>query len=109
MAIKSISEVLPFVYCYSTPCVTYHDGWVKIGYTEKAIDKRLTEQTRTVGIDYKEDWHDLAIYLDGSGLTFTDDDFKAYLLEKGVNHVNHFRSNGESIGDEWYEIFPKKN
>lgn len=106
MAIKSIREVLPFVYCYSTPNIPYHDGWVKIGYTEQTVDKRLTEQTRTAGIDYKEEWHDLAVYLDGSGLTFTDDDFRAYLLEKGVNNVNHFCSNGESIGDEWYEIDP---
>ena len=34
MAIKSISETLPMIYCYSTPGVSYHDGWVKIGYTE---------------------------------------------------------------------------
>lgn len=65
MAIKSISEVLPFIYCYSTPGVTYHDGWVKIGYSEKIVDKRITDQTRTAGIDYKEEWHDLAVYLDG--------------------------------------------
>lgn len=104
MAIKSITQILPYIYCYSTPGIEYHNGWVKIGYTEQTVDARLEQQTTTPGIRYKEEWHDLAIYIDGSNLTFTDDDFKTFLIENGVNNKNHFGSNGESIGDEWYEI-----
>lgn len=104
MAIKSITQILPYIYCYSTPGIGYHDGWVKIGYTEQTVDARLEQQTTTPGIRYKEEWHDLAVYIDGSNLTFTDDDFKTFLIENGVNNRNHFGANGESIGDEWYEI-----
>lgn len=104
MAIKSITQILPYIYCYSTPDITYHKGWVKIGYTEQTVGIRLGQQTITAGIRYQEEWHDLAVYIDGSNLTFTDDDFKAFLVEKGVNNENHFGINGESIGDEWYEI-----
>ena len=106
MAIKSISETLPMIYCYSTPGVSYHDGWVKIGYTEQIADKRIHQQTNTPGIRQVTEWSDFAVYTDGSGLTFTDDDFKAYLISKGVNNDNHFGENGESIGDEWYKISP---
>lgn len=109
MPIQSIKTVLPFIYCYSTPGVAYHDGWVKIGYTEqKSATDRILQQTKTAGIRIKEEWREFAVYKDGSMLTFTDDDFKAYLDTKGVNHTNTFGEDGESIGDEWYEISPEK-
>ncbi len=33
--IKSFSRVVPMIYAYNAPGVTYLDGWTKIGYTEK--------------------------------------------------------------------------
>ena len=107
MAIKCIQETLPKLYCYSTPGVTYHDGWIKIGYTEQQVDKRIQQQTNTAGIKFHKEWEDVAVYRDGSGLTFTDDDFGAYLVSKGVNKTNNFGDNGNSIGDEWYQISPE--
>lgn len=104
MAIKCMHEATPFIYCYSTPDIPSHNGWVKIGYTEQIVDKRLAQQTKTAGIRCKEEWRDFAIYTDGSGLTFTDNDFRAYLLEKGINNRNTFGDNEESIGNEWYQI-----
>lgn len=64
MAIKSIIAVLPYIYCYSTPGVAYHDGWVKIGYTEQDVKKRLEQQTKTAGVMYQIEWQDFAIYSD---------------------------------------------
>ena len=110
MSIKTTDTVLPIIYCYSTPGVTYHDGWVKIGYTEQDdVDKRLKQQTNTAGIRYQLEWNDYAIFKrDSQHRRFTDDDFKAYLVERGVNCKNEFGANGESIGDEWYQISPAK-
>lgn len=110
MTFKSIASVLPKIYCYSTPGVTYHEGWVKIGYTEQDdVVKRLEQQTKTAGINFKMEWTDYAIYKqDPDHQTFTDDDFKAFLEEKGIRHENNFGGDGRSIGDEWYEISPEK-
>ena len=108
MAIKSIiEENLPLIYCYSTPGISYHDGWVKIGYTEQTIEQRNKYLT-TGGIKWVDEWHEFAVYTDGSGIVFTDDDFRSYLISKGVNYKNNFGENDESIGDEWYEITPEK-
>lgn len=36
--IKPFAPIVPMVYCYTTPGVTQHDGWCKMGYTEKQTD-----------------------------------------------------------------------
>ena len=112
MAIKSVQAILPEIYAYSTPGVSYHDGWLKLGYTEQTADARVKQQTKTAGIRVQIEWHEFAIYKErqpnGEYLTFTDDDFKAYLDSKGVNHQNDFGENGEAIGDEWYQITPEQ-
>lgn len=109
--LKTVARVprqdVPKIYCYSTPGVSYHEGWVKIGDTKRGVADRIKEQTRTAGIRWRLEWNDAAVYMDGSGLTFTDDDFRAYLDSKGVNHENGFDDDGSGIGDEWYEISPE--
>lgn len=63
--IKSFLPIRPMIYCYSTPGVTYHEGWVKIGYTEKqTVDGRIAQQTHTAGIRTKIEWRELAQYKD---------------------------------------------
>lgn len=105
-SIRSISTIQPLkIYCYSLPDVPNHNGWVKIGKTKQTVEDR-NRYLITAGLDYVLEWQDYATYMDNSGLTFTDDDFKAYLKSKGVNNENHFGRNGESIGDEWFEISP---
>ena len=42
--IKTSSKVVPMIYAYTTPGVTYHDGYIKIGYTEKGVDFRIKQQ-----------------------------------------------------------------
>ena len=51
--IKTTKKVIPMCYAYTTPGVTYHEGWTKIGYTERDVHKRIKEQLHTSGVSYK--------------------------------------------------------
>ena len=78
--IKSFQKVVPMIYAYNTPGVAYHDGWTKVGYTEKqSVDARIKQQTHTADIQYVVAWKDNAMFKDGSGEYFTDHDFHAFL------------------------------
>ena len=80
MRISPFRRVIPMIYAYSTPGVTYHDGWTKIGYTEKqTVNERIAQQTHTAGIQAKKLWQDNAMYKDGSAEYFKDLDFHNYL------------------------------
>ena len=64
--IQSFTHVVPMIYAYNTPGVTYHDGWTKIGYTEKqSVSQRLNQQTHTAGIKWVLAWQDNAMYKTG--------------------------------------------
>ena len=39
--IKTASKVVPQCYAYTTPGVPAHDGWTKIGFTERDVETRL--------------------------------------------------------------------
>ena len=95
--VNPTSKVVPMIYSYITPGVTYHDGWSKIGYTERDVDARIKEQTHTAGLRYIVEWKGLAVYDDGSGDTFKDRDFHAYLRKNGIEQMQ-----GED--NEWFHI-----
>lgn len=84
--IKSFHQVIPMIYAYTTPGVSYNDGWIKIGYTEKqSVEDRIKQQTHTAGIRANIEWQDNAMYKDGSGKYFTDHDFHHYLeIERNI-------------------------
>ncbi len=84
--IKSFTRVIPMIYAYNTPGIPYHDGWIKIGYTEKqTVEQRIKQQTHTANIRWELQWQDNAMYKDGSGEYFTDKEFHNYLeVEKQV-------------------------
>lgn len=95
--IQSFSRVVPMIYAYNTPGVTYNEGWTKIGYTEKqSVTQRIKQQTHTAGIQFQLAWQDNALFKDGSGEYFTDHDFHAY-LESAVG-VERKR------GTEWFHV-----
>ena len=77
--IETYKEFNPIIYAYTTPGITYHDGWTKIGYTVRNVDERIKEQTHTAGIKYKIEWQSEARYTDDSGNTFSDSDFHNFL------------------------------
>ena len=95
--IKTVSNVTPMIYAYTTPNVPNNNGWIKIGYTERDVDKRIREQTHTARIIAKKEWTGAALYQDGSA--FTDKDFHKYLRLNGVEH-------DESENNEWFHITP---
>ena len=38
--IKTTEKVVPMIYAYTTPGIAYHDGYIKIGYTEQEVLKQ---------------------------------------------------------------------
>ena len=95
--IRSSVCVVPMIYAYITPGVEYHDGWTKIGYTERDVETRVREQTHTAGIRYVIEWRGNAVFDDGSGVRFVDKDFHAYLRKRGVRQE-------EGADNEWFYI-----
>lgn len=93
--VKSSARAIPQIYAYTTPEIASHDGWTKIGYTERDVDTRIWEQTHTADIAYHKEWQGNAIYEDGTGDTFTDHDFHAYLRKLDYK---------DKPGTEWFYI-----
>lgn len=94
--IKTADRVVPMIYAYTTPGIPYHDGYIKIGYTEQDVDARIKEQTHTAGIKAKKEWQGTAIYDDGTGETFMDHDFHAYLKQNGIKQPM-------DLGNEYFD------
>lgn len=106
--VKSTKKVVPMIYAYTTPGISYHDGYIKIGYTEQDVDERIRQQTHTAGIRPKKEWQGNATFEDGTGDTFTDKQFHAYLRKNGVKQPQdegneYFEENDEN---EWFHISP---
>ena len=90
-------RVVPMIYAYNTPGVSYHDGWTKIGYTEKqSVQKRIGQQTHTADIRWALAWSDNAMYKDGSGEYFTDHEFHDFLQSQ-----HHILREPKT---EWFQI-----
>lgn len=95
--IQSFKRVVPMIYAYNTPGVIYHDGWTKIGYTEKQTPaQRIKQQTHTADIRHVIAWQDNAMYKDGSGEYFTDREFHSF-LESGLGVER-------TPGTEWFHV-----
>ena len=100
--IKTTKKIVPMCYAYTTPGIVYHEGWTKIGYTERDVDTRIKEQTQTANIIYKKEWAEEARFTDGSGDTFTDKEFHNYLAKNDIK-----RKDPEPDAEgcpEWFQI-----
>lgn len=95
--IQTTAKVVPQCYAYTTPGVPTHDGWTKIGFTERDVETRIKEQTHTVGIKAKIEWNMRAAFMTEPYGTFTDKDFHAYLKKLGIPR---------QTGTEWFQIQP---
>ena len=85
------------IYAYTTPNDVSHNGWTKIGYTDKqTVEDRIKQQTHTADVKTKILWKGNARYNDGSDETFTDHDFHDYLTNK--RHVER------KPKTEWFHI-----
>lgn len=95
--IKTATKVTPQCYAYTTPGVPAHDGWTKIGFTERDVETRIKEQTHTVGVAHKTWWAMWAAFMTEPYGTFTDNDFHAYLKKLGIPREKD---------TEWFRIEP---
>lgn len=97
--IQTARRVIPIIYCYTTPEIARHSGWVKIGYSEQDADTRIGQQTHTADVEYHIEWQKNAVFDDGSGDVFRDSDFHVYLTKNGIERLPH---------TEWFHISPGK-
>ena len=96
--IKTSKGIVPKVYAYSTPEVPKHNGWTKIGYTEREdVMTRINEQTHTVGLIPKLEWYGVAVYEGDDKKPFKDTDFHVYLKKQGYEYE-------EELKNEWFKI-----
>lgn len=98
--IQTTVKIIPQCYAYTTPGIPAHDGWTKIGFTERDVETRIKEQLHTAGIPHKTWWHMRAAYMTEPYGTFTDKDFHAYLKKLGV---------ARQKGTEWFQISPNQS
>ena len=94
--VKTSRPALPQIYAYTTPEISRHDGWTKIGYTEQDVEERVRQQTHTANVYAVVHWHGNAVYED-TGEMFRDTDFHGYLRKLDV--ANEPRT-------EWFHIEP---
>ncbi len=93
--------VVPTIYGYSLPGVADHDGYIKIGYTDREdVNDRIKEQLHAAAIKYKLLFTESAMRSDGT--CFTDHDVHALLKRKGFRQLNY----GEDR-NEWYNCSEK--
>ena len=89
ISIQTTARVIPMVYAYSTPEIARHNGHLKIGYTDRqTVEDRVRQQGHTVDVQQRIEWKGSAIFDDGSGETFTDNDFRAYLYKLGYARID---------------------
>ena len=89
-------SVVPTIYGYIIPDLKDHEGYIKIGYTDrKDTETRIREQLRTVAVNYKIVLKESAMRPDGT--CFTDHDVHRLLRHKGFLRLKE----GEDR-NEWY-------
>lgn len=101
--IKTTKPVIPIIYCFTTPEIARHNGWSKIGYSEQDADTRIGQETVTVDVQYKLEWKKNAVF-EGTGKTFSDHDFHAYLTHNGIERMRP--QPGHKKAPEWFHIMP---
>lgn len=89
-------EITPTIYAYKLNGVASHEGYIKVGYTERDVEVRIKEQMHTSGVPYTILMKEVAMCPDGS--CFTDHDVHAILKRNGFRQLNA----GEDR-NEWFK------
>ena len=89
-------EVTPTIYAYELIGVASHQGYIKVGYTDRDVDTRIKEQLHTAAVPYRVLFQASAMRQDGS--CFTDHEVHAYLKSRGFRQLNA----GEDR-NEWFQ------
>lgn len=81
-----IPESRPTIYAYEFKGVASHQGYIKVGYTERDVETRVKEQVHTAAVPYRILGQWSAMKNDGT--CFTDHDVHAVLKAKGNQQLN---------------------
>lgn len=87
-------ELTPTIYVYKLIGVASHEGFVKIGYTERDVDTRVKEQIGASHVPYQILYQASAMRQDGT--CFTDHDVHKILEKRGFQKLDI------SADNEWY-------
>lgn len=79
-------ESRPTIYAYEFKGVASHQGYIKVGYTERDVETRVKEQVHTAAVPYRILGQWSAMKNDGT--CFTDHDVHAVLKAKGNQQLN---------------------
>lgn len=94
---KQRPEVKPTIYVYSLPDVPSHEGYLKIGYTDRGdYENRINEQLHTSGLRHNTIYVTSAMRSDGT--CFMDHDIHAVLKREGIKQLY----DGEDK-NEWFK------
>ena len=86
--------VVPTIYGYILPDVANHNGYIKIGYTDREdTEARIKEQLHTAAIEFKVLFKETAMRSDGT--CFTDKDVHRLLKHKGFRQLNEGEDHNE--------------
>lgn len=88
-------KVNPTIYAYRLVGVPSHEGYLKIGYTDRDAETRVREQLHTSGIAYRIVLEESAMRADGT--CFLDHDIHAVLRRKGFPRLHE-----ENDKNEWF-------
>ena len=90
------SEAHPTIYAYEFIGVKSHEGYIKVGYTERDVETRVREQVAQTRVPYRILGQWSAMKNDGS--CFTDHDVHTFLKKRGKPRLNA----GEDR-NEWFK------
>ena len=79
-------SVTPTIYAFILPGVASHEGYIKVGFTERKAEQRIREQSHTMGLKVKILYKESAMRPDGS--CFTDHDVHKVLKRRGFRRLN---------------------
>lgn len=95
-------SIVPTIYAFTLPGVASHDGYIKVGYTEREdVNERISEILHTSGLKHNLLFTTTAMRPDGS--CFTDHDVHAVLRKRGYKRLY----DGEDR-NEWFRCTPEQ-
>lgn len=80
--IKPYKKVEIKIYAYNLPNVPDHNGYIKVGETEREVKERIKEQTSTAGLKPKILFSKKALKSDGKW--FHDKDLHRFFMQNGI-------------------------
>ncbi|QIW56233.1 DEAD/DEAH box helicase family protein [Pseudolactococcus raffinolactis] len=95
--IKTTRTLTPQIYAWWTTDIPKYKNWLKIGYTTRTTEERISEQASQMIIDKKVLWHYDARFMNGSGY-FDDHDLHDYLTR--------IKKIPREAGSEWFDYTP---